>query len=59
MVMLIAWGSLFNKGKGLFIYENMGHYTREWIEKKKQFMLGQLKGWCEQTVFVECEKRIV
>ena len=22
--------------------ENMGHYTREWIEKKKQFMLGQL-----------------
>ena len=31
----------------------------EWIEKKKQFMLGQLKGWCEETVFVEFEKRII
>ena len=39
--------------------ENMGHYTREWIEDKKQFMLCQLKGWCEEAVFVEFEKRIV
>ena len=39
--------------------ENMGHYTRNWIEDKKQFMLGQLKGWCEEAVFVEFEKRIV
>lgn len=39
--------------------ENMCHYTRDWIEDKKQFMLGQLKGWCEEAVFVEFEKRIV
>lgn len=38
--------------------ENMCHYTRDWIEDKKQFMLGQLKGWCEEAVFVEFEKRI-
>lgn len=39
--------------------ENMCHYTRDWIEDKKQFMLGQLKGWCEEAVFVEFEKLIV
>ena len=38
--------------------ENMGHYTRDWIEDKKQFMLGQLKGWCEEAVFDEFEKLI-
>ena len=31
MVMLIAWGSLFNKGKGHFIYE-----------KKDMFLLSSL-----------------
>ena len=39
--------------------ENMGRYTRDWIEDKKQFMLGQLKGWCEEAVFAEFEKLTV
>ena len=39
--------------------ENMRHYTRDWIESKKQFILGQLKGWCDETVFVEFEKQIL
>ncbi len=38
--------------------ENMSHYTREWIEGKKQFMLGQLKEWCDNAVFAEFEKQI-
>lgn len=38
--------------------ENMAHYTREWIESKKQFMLGQLKSWCDEKVFDEFEKKM-
>ena len=38
--------------------ENMAHYSREWIESKKQFMLGQLKSWCDEKVYVEFEKQI-
>ena len=38
--------------------ENMGRYSREWIEDKKQFILGQLKEWSDETVFAEFEKLI-
>lgn len=38
--------------------ENMSHYTREWIEGKKLFMLCQLKEWCDNAVFAEFEKQI-
>lgn len=39
--------------------DNMRHYTREWIDVKKEFMLGQLKGWCDEVVFAEFEKQIL
>lgn len=38
--------------------ENMGRYSREWIEDKKQFILGQLKEWSDEKVFAEFEKMI-
>lgn len=38
--------------------ENMAHYTREWIDGKKQFMLGELKSWSDEKVFTEFEKQI-
>ena len=36
----------------------MAHYTRDWIKDKKQFMLGQIKGWSDEAVFAEFEKMI-
>lgn len=39
--------------------DNMRHYTREWIDGKKEFMLGQLKGWCDEVVFAEFEEQIL
>ena len=38
--------------------ENMRHYTREWIDGKLEFMLGQLKSFCKEDVFAEFEKLI-
>lgn len=35
---------------------NMENYTREWIESKKEFMLGQLKSWSDEKVFADFEK---
>lgn len=37
---------------------NMGVYTREWIDAKLQFILGQLKSWSSEAVFSEFEKQI-
>ncbi|WP_026651501.1 helix-turn-helix domain-containing protein [Butyrivibrio proteoclasticus] len=37
---------------------NMGTYTRDWIDGKLQFMLGQLKGWSKEEVFSEFEKLV-
>lgn len=37
---------------------NMEHYTREWIDSKLQFMLGQLKSWCDGKVWAEFESKI-
>ena len=37
---------------------NMSVYTREWIDAKLQFILGQLKSWCSEAVFSEFEKQI-
>lgn len=34
---------------------NMRAYTREWIDGKLQFMLGQLKSWSAEDVFAEFE----
>ena len=38
--------------------DNMSHYTREWIDGKLEFMLGQLKSRCSEEVFSEFEKLI-
>ena len=38
--------------------ENMFKYTREFIDGKLQFMLGQLKSWSDGKVFGEFEKII-
>ena len=38
--------------------DNMEHYTREWIDGKLQFMLGQLKSWSDEKIFTEFEKQI-
>jgi hypothetical protein len=38
--------------------ENMRHYTREWIDGKLEFMLGQFKSWSKEEVFVEFEKSV-
>ncbi len=38
--------------------DNMEHYTREWIDGKLKFMLGQIKSWSNGEVFSEFEKRI-
>lgn len=43
---------------GVKAAENMAEYTREYIEAKKKFMLGQLKSWSDEAVFAEFEKRI-
>ena len=43
---------------GVKAAENMAEYTREYIEAKKKFMLGQLKSWGDEAVFAEFEKRI-
>lgn len=37
---------------------NMSAYTREWIDGKLQFMLGQLKSWSNEETFLEFEKLI-
>lgn len=38
--------------------ENISHYTREFVESKRAFMLGQLKNWCDGEVFAKFEKLI-
>ena len=38
--------------------ENTFKYSREYIDGKLQFMLGQLKSWCEEEVFAKFEKMI-
>ena len=38
--------------------DNMKSYTREWIDGKLQFMLGQLKSLSAEEVFDEFEKLI-
>ncbi len=38
---------------------NMSHYTREWIDGRLEFILGQLKSRCSAEVFSEFEKLIV
>lgn len=38
--------------------ENTIKYSREYIDGKLQFMLGQLKSWCEEEVFAKFEKLI-
>jgi len=38
--------------------DNMAPYSGEWIAAKKEFMLGQLKSWCDGKVFAEFEKLI-
>ena len=46
------------KDYGEHAWDNMVKYTEEWIEGKKQFMLGQLKSWSGGDVFAEFEKMI-
>lgn len=38
---------------------NMERYTREWIDGKIQFILGQLKSWCDGEVWKDFEKLIL
>ena len=38
--------------------DNMRHYTREWIDGKLEFMLGQFKGFSKDDVFEKFEKLI-
>lgn len=38
--------------------DNMGSYTREWIDSKIAFMLGQLKSWSSEENFATFEKLI-
>lgn len=38
--------------------ENMSHYTKEFAENKKQFMLGQLKSWCDGEVWAKFENML-
>ena len=38
--------------------ENMSHYTREWIDEKLKFMLGQLRDWSSKEAFLEFEKTV-
>ena len=38
--------------------DTMSAYTREWIDGKLQFMLGQLKSMCDEETFSEFEKLI-
>ncbi len=38
--------------------ENISHYTKEFVESKRTFMLGQLKNWCGGDVFSLFEKMI-
>jgi len=38
--------------------ENMQHYTKDFAESKKQFILNQLKGWFEGEVYQAFEKLI-
>ena len=35
---------------------NMEGYTREWIDSKLQFILNQLKSWCDDLVWSKFEK---
>lgn len=37
---------------------NMAYYTAEYAENKKQFILNQLKGWCDEKVWTEFESNI-
>lgn len=43
---------------GIKAADNMKSYTREWIDGKLQFMLGQLKTMCNEEVFSEFSKMI-
>jgi len=36
--------------------ENMQHYTKDYAESKKQFILNQLKGWFEGESWQAFEK---
>ncbi|MCR4557199.1 MAG: hypothetical protein K5779_05190 [Saccharofermentans sp.] len=38
--------------------DNMIKYTRDWIDGKLQFMLGQLKEWSDENDFAKFEKMI-
>ncbi len=42
----------------VYAADNMENYTREWIDGKLKFMLGQLKSWSDEAVFAEFEKLI-
>ncbi len=43
---------------GVKAADNMKHYTREWIDGKLEFMMGQLKSFCKEDVFEEFEQMI-
>lgn len=43
---------------GAIAARNMGTYTREWIDAKLQFMLGQLRSWSKEDTFIEFEKMV-
>lgn len=41
---------------GAVAARNMGTYSREWIDSKLQFMLGQLRSWSKEEIFSEFEE---
>ena len=43
---------------GEHAWDNMSKYSREWIDGKLQFILGQLKGWSDEKTYAEFEQKI-
>ncbi len=43
---------------GAVAARNMGTYSREWIDSKLQFMLGQLRSWSKEEIFSEFEELV-